>query len=432
MADLDLALVVGAKGDKGDQGPRGPQGIQGPTGPQGPAGSGIIENSVTGYSLSISDALADAQFLSFHMAGAAVQTHYDGVQLLNVPLASSSSGNATASFDGTKYFTLTNSDSVTRYPCISLNSVIPAGARYCIYIIGGSSGVGVYIRSNGTDVLYIEDIGSKKSDAANVSVAMDEICFGIPAGIRTTLQVIVALGSSINKWEPYTGGVPAPNEKYPQEIKVATSPTLEVYSMDGSSRKTHSTTAVPLPSGHAYAAILPNGTSDIINVSDRGKVTVRANVEKYTSADASNYELKANGVDFQVQIGPYAANSALFNLAVEGNIDQTSAVSHAIYSGAFLRMTRPSSVTDLASAKTYLASLGLVAYVEIPDHYTTYASSKNSDLTMPRTPAEEYTSIYVSTYDSSTKTQLSNTIGYLVEGGREISSILDRLVALES
>lgn len=439
MADMDLALVVGAKGDKGDQGPRGPQGIQGPTGPQGPAGAGVIENSVTGYDVSISDALADSQFLSFDIAGAASQTYYNGVQLLNVStLTPGTSGNATVTFDGT-YYTLVNPDSVVRYPCISLRSTIPAGARYCIYAIGGTSGVGVYIRSSGTDVLYIEDVGSRQSDAANVSVNLDEICFGIPAGVRTTIKVIVAKGSSISTWEPYTGGIPSPNENYPQEIKVATSPVVQVHGTYSGTSQTFSTTAISLPSSHAYAVALSNGVADMVKVSDRGKVTVQAKVCRYTSADARQYELRANGVDFQVQLGPYAVSAvsgsygALFNIAIPGDIYQTSAVSGAIFSGAFLRMTRPSSVTDLASAKTYLASLNLVAYVELPsDRYASYTTSKVSDLTMPRTPSSDYTPFYIKTYDGVLNTQLSNTTRYFVEGGREVSSILDRLVALES
>ena len=285
MADLDLQLVVGSKGDKGatgekgekgdkgdrgekgekgatgDTGPAGPTGPQGArgekgdtgatgpvgptgpqgargeagptgaTGPQGPAGSGVVESSATGIIAHAEDAFAGSGILGLTVGGAYSQQTTTGLQLLDVPKTTAANDGASVTFDG-EYFTLKSTATAFRYVWFRLNTSLPAGSdgtNYALYVQGGRRGVAVILRTNATDVLYIPDTGTKANETAFITQDIDNICFGIPANTpEFKIKVICAVGSSVTTWEPYTGGKPSPSPDYPQDITVIENPTLKV------------------------------------------------------------------------------------------------------------------------------------------------------------------------------------------------------------
>ena len=258
MADLDLQLVVGSKGDKGATGekgekgdkgdkgdtgatgpvgPTGPQGARGEagptgaTGPQGPAGSGVVESSATGIIAHAEDAFAGSGILGLTIEGAYSQQTTTGLQLLDAPKTTVTVSSASVMFDG-EHYTLKNPDTMVHYIAINLSQHIPAGSdgtRYAMYVQGGRSGLDVVLRSGSKDLLYIRDTGIKANETAFITQDIDNICFGIPANTpEFKIKVICAVGSSVTTWEPYTGGKPSPSPDYPQDITVIENPVVKV------------------------------------------------------------------------------------------------------------------------------------------------------------------------------------------------------------
>lgn len=130
-------------------------------------------------------------------------------------------------------------------------------------------------------------------------------------------------------------------------------------------------TSIPitLPAEHPYLAALPDGTHDEIVVDKDGNASLVERVKAITLDDinaASNYEEKANGSDFQVNLGPkfeYGVGLAVSNVCVDGNVNMDDPVNGGVIKGGYVRMTKPEKVTDIASAKAYLIEIGLTAYI---------------------------------------------------------------------
>lgn len=127
---------------------------------------------------------------------------------------------------------------------------------------------------------------------------------------------------------------------------------------------TSQTLTFTLPSEHPYLAKLPDGTADEIVVDKDGNVELVARVfEQHSFTEL--FEIKADGADFQLQfIGdiPYRPGASMSNIAIQGDVNATNAVDGGVIFGAYVRLTRPDSVVDLATAKPYLDSIGAKFY----------------------------------------------------------------------
>ena len=159
---------------------------------------------------------------------------------------------------------------------------------------------------------------------------------------------------------------------------------------------------ITLPAEHPYIAALPNGTHDELVIDKDGNASLVARVKATTTDDinaADVYEEKAGGADFQVWLGEkfkYGVGLAVSNVCVDGNVNMAESVNGGIIRGGYVRMTRPQSVTDIASARAYLIAIGFMAYIATVTPVT-YSLGKLDIPSLPETISNVWTDAELTT-----------------------------------
>lgn len=170
---------------------------------------------------------------------------------------------------------------------------------------------------------------------------------------------------------------------------------------------TSATLPITLPAEHPYLAALPRGTHDEIVIDKDGNASLIARVKAVTSEGinaAINYEEKAGGADFQVNLGNkfiYGVGFAVSNVCVDGNVDQAEPVNGGVIRGGYVRMTKPEKVKGIASAKAYLIEIGFAAYIALINPVT-YQLGKLDIPHMPETISNVWTDAELTTDMSMT------------------------------
>lgn len=251
----DMSGAQGMKGDTGPQGPQGPQGIQGPQGEPGPtyvAGDAITisgdvisaninppdfftataNTSGTGNPVTLNNSIG-LPLDSVQLKGDTTQQTYSGKNLFSTGFIVSSQASILVPY-GDNGFMMTKPASRTLN--FDLPTALPAGtytisgnvvantATYSVYITRFASGT--QIGNNGIGAGWT---GNFKFTFTN-SVPMTRLYFFINGndadGASITfnnLQIEAgSTGSTATTFEPYVGGIPAPNPDYPQTVNTVT------------------------------------------------------------------------------------------------------------------------------------------------------------------------------------------------------------------
>lgn len=196
-------------------------------------------------------------------------------------------------------------------------------------------------------------------------------------------------------------GTPSPENPVP--ITVVENPVLRVTGADTSAEG--ASIPITLPAEHPYLAALPDTTKDVLSIDKYGDVTL---LEKVYKGDdvfelMDSYEEKANSADFQVKVNlniPFVEGGSMSNVCRPGNVDQIDPVNGGVIKGMYVRMTRPETVTDLASAVEYLRSIGFVMWYKTTE--TIYRIGKIDIPSLPETISNVWTDAELTTNMSMT------------------------------
>lgn len=258
----DMSGAQGMKGETGPQGPQGPQGIQGPQGDPGPtyiAGDAItISGDVISANINPPDFFTAGSTItgsgnpatmpttigfpleSVQLKGDTTQQTYSGKNLLSV-LSDTGTDTGIIWTRNVNSVTVTGSSTNTlayRFldsgSAVALPIVIPAGT-YTLSrgsVTGADTGQTLNFQfrdSTNTVIVSNQRLGVGTS-SRTITLARDAYYFRVAIeGLVQNASVNIAyndiqleVGSTATSYEPYVGGIPAPNPDYPQTINTVT------------------------------------------------------------------------------------------------------------------------------------------------------------------------------------------------------------------
>jgi hypothetical protein len=252
----DMSGAQGMKGETGPQGPQGPQGIQGPQGEPGPtyiAGDAItISGDVISANINPPDFFTAGSTItgtgnpatipntigfpleSVQLKGDTTQQTYNGKNLLIYPYYHSSGRTNrgitfTVNNDGT--LTLngqsdgTGASTLSFFANYSTPLVIKSGTYY--FINPGDSTINFQIFDGTNYYGFSAQNGYSRTFASNISARQIyiQISNNSPTNFnnfKVYPMLTTMANPTVADYEPYVGGIPAPNPDYPQPVQVVT------------------------------------------------------------------------------------------------------------------------------------------------------------------------------------------------------------------
>ena len=181
---------------------------------------------VSGEDITINGAPEGAPLSSVQIEGNTSQQTYTGKNLVYTKGAKD--GGITATYNATTGTTTVSGTAVRTYAVFGVNSSnIPAGTYTLSIQSAVSAGVGIGIRvDGGSRQAKPISVGSTKYTftTSGTITSYDIYLTGLTAGrsYSFSFQAQLEAGSSATSFEPYVGGIPAPNPDYPQDIRVVT------------------------------------------------------------------------------------------------------------------------------------------------------------------------------------------------------------------
>ena len=251
----DMSGAQGIKGEQGPQGVQGPQGIQGPQGEPGPtysAGDGITitgttisanidpadfftstDTTISGTGTSITlNPTAGFGISNLQLKGDTTQQTYSGKNLTPYPYNGSGNGHGvtfTPNSDGTIIMNGQNDNVGQTTYGLFVNSqspiTLPAGTYY---FIPTSDSAIRYMMYDGTSY-YGFNSGNSFTRTFSTNVSIRQIYVIVNQGETATFNntkiypmLTTTANPTVGSYEPYVGGVPAPNPSYPQTVNTVT------------------------------------------------------------------------------------------------------------------------------------------------------------------------------------------------------------------
>ncbi len=181
----------------------------------------VIEATASGDSITLNDS-ADAALRGLNLYGKSVQDTTTGAQLASFPDKSAvtvngitwASSGGVITVSGTRTGAINGKDS-----SVGIWADIPIAAG--TYSVSGSvTGVEVLAeitKADGSAIKWEESMGAFTLDGTEVMCAVYCNVYATDA-VNAVLYPMLNAGSSAKAWEPYTGGMAAPNPDYPREI----------------------------------------------------------------------------------------------------------------------------------------------------------------------------------------------------------------------
>ena len=254
--------IQGPKGDKGDVGPQGPKGDKGDVGPKGDNMSDKqaaqieqnktdiaslkketgslkedLSNKITKFYASSQGEthLADSdngKIMDMMLYGKSEQKQYNGKNLLNATLQTTTQNGVTCTNNGDGTYTL-NGTATTITTFDIAQDVSCSSFRLVGCPVGGAHDASYELQARTNNLIYGYDTGDGKN------IKADEIFFiriRINAGINCNNLLFKPMivdaslypDATYDDFEPYVGGQPSPSPDYPQEIKSVVNPTVKV------------------------------------------------------------------------------------------------------------------------------------------------------------------------------------------------------------
>ena len=254
--------IQGPKGDKGDVGPQGPKGDKGDVGPKGDNMSDKqaaqieqnktdiaslkketgslkedLSNKITKFYASSQGEthLADSdngKIMDMMLYGKSEQKQYNGKNLLNATLQTTTQNGVTCTNNGDGTYTLNGTaTTITTFDIaqdVSCSSFRLVGCQ-----VGGAHDASYELQARTNNLIYGYDTGDGKNIKADENFF---IRIRINAGINCNNLLFKPMivdaslypDATYDDFEPYVGGQPSPSPDYPQEIKSVVNPTVKV------------------------------------------------------------------------------------------------------------------------------------------------------------------------------------------------------------
>lgn len=257
-AIFNFGIPQGQKGDKGDTGatgatgatgPQGPTGATGATGPQGPVGSVkstvvselpesgnsdtfyLVDREATtgtasGTHISFNNPEPNGEISDYDILGNIEQTTYTGDNLLNVEKTTQTVSGVTFTINEDKTIIANGTASaLITFNLINTTFTLASGQYYLSGCpSGGSDSTYRLDINNGADGNQ-RDYGNGSSFTLSESTTISNVRIRIASGAtvnRLEFKPMINTGSAAQPYEPYVGGIPAPNPSYPQPIETVT------------------------------------------------------------------------------------------------------------------------------------------------------------------------------------------------------------------
>ena len=254
--------IQGPKGDKGDVGPQGPKGDKGDVGPKGDNMSDKqaaqieqnktdiaslkketgslkedLSNKITKFYASSQGEthLADSdngKIMDMMLYGKSEQKQYNGKNLLNATLQTTTQNGVTCTNNGDGTYTL-NGTATTITTFDIAQDVSCSSFRLVGCPVGGAHDASYELQARTNNLIYGYDTGDGKNIKADENFF---IRIRINAGINCNNLLFKPMivdaslypDATYDDFEPYVGGQPSPSPDYPQEIKSVVNPTVKV------------------------------------------------------------------------------------------------------------------------------------------------------------------------------------------------------------
>ena len=254
--------IQGPKGDKGDVGPQGPKGDKGDVGPKGDNMSDKqaaqieqnktdiaslkketgslkedLSNKITKFYASSQGEthLADSdngKIMDMMLYGKSEQKQYNGKNLLNATLQTTTRNGVTCTNNGDGTYTL-NGTATTITTFDIAQDVSCSSFRLVGCPVGGAHDASYELQARTNNLIYGYDTGDGKNIKADENFFIRiRINTGINCNNLLFKPMIVDASlypdATYDDFEPYVGGQPSPSPDYPQEIKSVVNPTVKV------------------------------------------------------------------------------------------------------------------------------------------------------------------------------------------------------------
>lgn len=184
--------------------------------------------STTGEAITVSDS-SDDNLRGLSVFGKSTQVTTTGAQKLPFPYYENSLTRHGVTFtvnkDGSIKMSGTNTATDGASCYFMLNSAFNATGQYIYKCYGLPSNCV-------TNIYYRGDVVGEEEMLLDLYSGNDYgivIRIGVGVTVNATVYPMLNEGSSVLPWEPYTGGIPAPNPDYPQEIVSVENPTVKIY-----------------------------------------------------------------------------------------------------------------------------------------------------------------------------------------------------------
>ena len=245
-----------------------------------------IVDEASGEVIALSDA-SDVELAGLKVFGKTEQFTTTGKNLLDFGTATASRSDVSLEITGNAIRVYSNASTGTYHGVNFGNMTLTAGTTYTVSLnmdayVSGTVRFGFRYVSNSTFVSGASKIGLTAAGAYSFTFTPSkdmEVYLSVlvtwntegETGDATFSAFQMEKGTSATAWEPYTGGIPAPNPEYPQELKsVGNYGALSVYITSKNLVDVHTEPMYYNEKGNVAAA----GNHHIINAD--GSVTVNA------------------------------------------------------------------------------------------------------------------------------------------------------------
>ena len=277
--------------------------------------------TASGKSISVSDAV-EAPLSDFKLKGETSQQTYTGKNL--VYTSGKTDGGITATYNAATGETTISGTAVRTYAiCGAVADVLPAGTYTFSIQSAAPCAVGVATKaSGGNRAGHPISTGATKTtftiseDSEQYDIYLTSLTANTTYNF--TFKAMLESGSSATSFEPYVGGVPAPNPDYPQAVKTVTGEN--VVKITGKNLL-----EMPIVSGSSNGITwtVQDDGSIILNGTSTAGVNIRANNVTMPAVEGETYTLSATGMGEAYNFG-YKNSSSGANIFVVTSAEPTT------------------------------------------------------------------------------------------------------------
>ena len=303
------------------------------------------------------DNTAEAPFTTLRHKGNAIQTTYEGKNLLyNELLPKTQAGVALGHDNGV--FSLNGTAGIASNAYIITNSTsivhLEAGESLTLYIERVSGTSQVYFTgyfkpddASATDSDWGVTLPENQNSIKRVKIAskagsLDSIQFFLRSGVAydSQVKILVQKGNAAEpSWEPYVGGKASPNPDYPQDIKLLTGDSTIAIDDGGDNSQEY-----VIPFGDTYLAAIGDYADEPVKVGDKWYIRRAIGKVVWNGTESWNGGNKQGGYYSFFRVDPsIKLNTANEVLTLSDHFTSYGTPSDIINSATIGLTTRPST-----------------------------------------------------------------------------------------